>query len=91
MYCHSWVLVQPVSNQVYHVYTLSVQNLSNTMLASIAACLQSFLFGATVPAGSWFAIATSWGATGAMSAPLAAVAGPVGAVAAGVGWYYLRR
>lgn len=53
--------------------------------------MQSVVFGAAVPAGSWFATMTSWGATGVMAGPLAAVAGPVGGVAAGAAWWYLRK
>jgi len=62
-----------------------------TLLGSVAATAQSVLFGAAVPAGSWFAVATSWGATGAMSGTFATVAGPVGGVAVGAAWYYFRK
>ncbi|KAH7361546.1 hypothetical protein B0T11DRAFT_338568 [Plectosphaerella cucumerina] len=35
---------------------------------SVAAATQSYFFGGIVPAGSWFATATSWGARAAWAA-----------------------
>lgn len=62
---------------------------------SIAAGLQSLIYGAAVPVGSLFATATSLGATGSTTASITLAAGPMGAIAAGmvlprVMRYYVR-
>lgn len=61
--------------------------LNNSLLGTIAAGIQSIIYGATVPAGSWFAAATSWGATGAMATPI----GLAGAVVGGAVYFVCSR
>ncbi|KIW65523.1 hypothetical protein PV04_07778 [Phialophora macrospora] len=50
---------------------------------SIAAGVQSAIYGGSVPAGSMFATLQSWGATGALAGTLGVAAVPVGIVVAG--------
>jgi len=80
--CQLWALEQQASRQVCsnnndgRAVQLAKYLLVRT--GSVAAIVQSSLYGAVVPAGGWFAAATSWGATGAMAVPLAVAAVPVG-------------
>lgn len=63
---------------------------TDVQAGSIAASVQSVVFGAIIPAGGTFAALQSLGATGALECPFGAATPPIGIIVGG-GTYLIGR